>query len=774
MLNRFPGTCSNCSVHVAAEKGVAERVGGRWTVRCARCSGTALADAIAAKSAPLAIAARLDTRGHFVVLKPTGYLGDRFAAYKAACEGARYDSALQANVAPLDKAGPILGKLAAEGFALDVAADVRAAIEARAAKAAALVARATERTSEVGARLAARGKALFPYQASGTGWLASRSSALLADEMGLGKTIQCLAALPEGAAAVVVCPAVAKGVWRREAAAWRPDLRVTVLSGKGSFRWPEAGEIVVTNYDILPEAVRAEKIGAVLADKALAASCPSGVYLVADEAHNLKSSTTKRTVSFRALGTLVQAAGGTRWIVTATPLLNRGAELWALLQAAGVATEAFGNWNNYMHLMGGYNGPWGIQWGNVRDPEEVGRRLSRVMLRRLRTEVLPELPRKQYSEITVDLDAKTARLCEKALKGLAARGLTLDALDAIVEQTADGAGFEELSQARSALSAAKIKAAVELIEGFEEAGEPVVVFSAYRQAAETIGSRTGWATITGDTSPEERTRIEEAFQAGKLRGVSGTIKAMGVAITLVRACNAVFVDCEWTPALNAQAEDRICRIGQTRPCQITVLVGDHAVDRRVADLLAAKRAIIDSSVERAVQGENVAPQAPESGVDFERLAELAREQAEEANARRAEAEALAAELAAASDAEREATKARREREAEERAAARYAERRERAKARGYSADDDDASRRGPKTAREEWAASALATLASLDSDHARVQNEVGFNQPDSANGHWLCAEMRLGLTDLQWKLAVAMCAKYQRQVGEMPAREEAA
>ena len=771
MLNRFPGTCRTCKVTVAAEKGVAEKVDGRWTVRCARCSGPALAEAIVAKSAPLTIAVKLDGKGHFVVIKPAGYLGDRFAAYKGACEGARYDGQLQANLAPLDKAGPILGRLAAADFALDVAANVRAAIEQRAAKAAALVTRATERTSEVGARLAARGKALFPFQSSGSAWLAARTGAMISDEMGLGKTIQALTALPEGAAAVVVCPSVAKGVWRREAGAWRPDLRVTVLSGRGSFRWPAPGEIVVINYDILPAATGGEK-GATLADADLAAACPAGVHLIADEAHALKSSKAKRTVAFRALAAAAREVGGICWLITATPLLNRGAELWSLLQAAGIAREAFGSWDTYMRLMGGFNGPWGIEWGDVRDPEEVGRRLSRVMLRRLRAEVLPELPRKQYTEITVDLDAKTAKLCDKAIKGLAARGLTLEALDEIVNETADGAGFEEMSQARSALSAAKIAAAVELIESYEEAGEPVVVFSAYRQAAETIGSREGWATITGETGPEERTRIEEAFQAGTLRGVSGTIKAMGVAITLVRACNAVFVDCEWTPALNAQAEDRICRIGQTRPCQITVLVGDHAVDRRVADLLAAKRAIIDSSVERAVQGEHVAPQAPESGVDFERLAELAREQAEAANARRAEAEALAAELAAASDEEREALKARREREAEERAAERYAERRERAKARGYSADDEDANRRGPKTARETWAADALVMLAARDGDRAKFQNGVGFNQPDSANGHWLCEEMSLGLTDLQWKLAVAMCAKYQKQVGEMPARED--
>lgn len=752
--NSFPGTCNGCKAAVPANAGTISKVGGAWRVACARCSGAALAPVLAAAAAPASVRASLS--GGDVMLAPTGYLGgDKFEAYRAACAGCTYDAAARAQVCAAGKASAVLARLVAAGFALEIGEGVEAAVAGAQRASAELVSAAVARTGKVGARLAARGKSLFPFQASGTAWLAARTGALLSDEMGLGKTIQALAALPEGACAVVVCPAVAKGVWKREAAAWRPDLRVSVLSGRGSFRWPSAGEIVVINYDILPTAT-AEGYAAKLPET-IEAACPAGCVVIADEAHAVKSVKARRTVNFRALSECVRARGGKAWGITATPLLNRASELWALLQSLGIAREAFGSWSAFTDLMGGYQGAYGYQWGEVRNPREVGERLARVMLRRLRTEVLPELPVKTYSEVSVELDAKTAKLCDKALKSLAARGLDLHTLDALVQDTAeDGASFETVSQARAALSTAKLKAAIELVESYEEQGEPVVLFSAYRATVDTIGAREGWATITGDTAPEERTRIEEAFQAGKLKGVAGTIKAAGVAITLTRAAHAIFIDREWTPALNSQAEDRICRIGQTRGCVITSLVGDHAVDQRVHELLMQKAEVIATSVEQAVRGENVDAGVAEA-FDFEAATALARSHAALADARTAEAAKRAEVLASASDEARAAATLQRQQEG-----------RERAISRGWSAEEGDVTRRGPEGAQEIWAADALAILSGNDDDHASIKNNVGWNKPDSAAGHWLCIEVASGLTPSQWHLAVQMCRKYAGQVGACP------
>jgi SNF2 family DNA or RNA helicase len=225
------------------------------------------------------------------------------------------------------------------------------------------------------------------------------------------------------------------------------------------------------------------------------------------------------------------------------------------------------------------------------------------MLRRMKHEVLPELPAKIFREIEVNgLSAATKKLCDATLAAL-------EAIDADLGKAITTAGntenrrvtFRQFSEAREALALAKLPSAIELVEAYEDAGEPVVVFSAHRAPIDVIGQRPGWATITGDTPAHVRTEIENAFQAGQLKGVAATIKAGGVAITLTKSCNALFIDEEWNPALNSQAQDRVNRIGQSRGVIITRLVAKHALDRRIAELLAEKTEIIDGAINAAAR-----------------------------------------------------------------------------------------------------------------------------------------------------------------------------
>jgi len=752
--NKRAGNCGVCKALVALGAGflyVRDVPGSRavWTVKCAPCSGVPVVAALTT------VEVRTFNGGE-VSFKLVGAKlpSERFAEFRACVAGSKWSPALYANLLPSQKAANAVAQLAAKGFTLDVDAAARARIEGSQEQAKALVSSATNRLGDIDARLAARGKALFAFQRSGVAWLAPRTGALLSDEMGLGKTIQALAALPDNAPVLVICPAVAKGVWAREAAAWRPDYRVTTLSGRGSFRWPGKGEIVVINYDVLPGTTGT---GANVVTEAPAA--PEGTILVADEAHAAKSSKAARTVRVKALAQAIREAGGATWGLTATPLLNRPSELWTILSVFGLAREAFGSWDNFVTMLGGYRTRFGYEWGQIPDVDAVGERLSRVMLRRLRLAVLPDLPGKTHRFVPVTLDAKTARLCDAVLAELSAQGVTLAGLDQVVKNSAGGFSFTTMSQARAALAVAKSAAAVALVEDYEEQGEPVVVFSAHRAVIDSIGSREGWATITGDTDPADRTAIENAFQRGELKGVAATIKAGGVAITLTKAHHAIFVDQEWTPALNAQAEDRICRIGQDRGCVVTVLVGEHALDERVAELLAEKSVTISGSVDQAVaEGQSAPAFDAAPAVDFDALAQAADKARIEAEAARLEADRIRK--------EREEAAERLRKENEEKA--RNERSRERAKARGLIADED-AVRRGPMNAVEQWAFDGLAQLAALDPDRAAIENGVGFNKSDGSDGHWLSVEMRLGgLTDDQWARAIKLLRKYHNQIGECP------
>ncbi len=160
--------------------------------------------------------------------------------------------------------------------------------------------------------------------------------------------------------------------------------------------------------------------------------------------------------------------------------------------------------------------------------------------------------------------------------------------------------FEMLSEMRAALATAKIPAVLDLVGQYEENEEPVVVFSDHVAPVEALAARDGWKAIYGgDAGPEYRQKVVEEFQAGKLKGVACTIKAAGVGITLTRANTIIFVDKHWTPALNEQAEDRLARIGQTRPVNVITLAADHPLDKRIAELLTIKQEMVKATIEKA-------------------------------------------------------------------------------------------------------------------------------------------------------------------------------
>ena len=245
--NFRPDTCCICATPVAAHAGYL--FGPPWTVKCEACAG------VAPVTAHVIRITRIN--GH-VAIEPTSHLGDKFNSYRAAIEGAKFNGVANRNEAPVALVPTIVARLQAAGFVVDLDIEARTAVETVQAAATVAVASAASRADTIDAVLQARGLGLFPFQREGVAWLAGRHTALLADPMGLGKTVQTLCAIPEHAPVLVVAPAVAKGVWQREAARFRPDLKVTVLSGRGSFRWPAPGEMIVVNYDILPAAVPAK------------------------------------------------------------------------------------------------------------------------------------------------------------------------------------------------------------------------------------------------------------------------------------------------------------------------------------------------------------------------------------------------------------------------------------------------------------------------------------------------------------------------------------
>jgi hypothetical protein len=450
----------------------------------------------------------------------------------------------------------------------------------------------------------------FDHQRDGIEWMKrrGRKGGILADDMGLGKTMQSLSAIPVDAdgvryPTVILCPAVAKTVWKREAARFAPDLKVTSLAGKGSFRWPAKGEAVCTNFDILPQTVEGEN-GFPALPEALLSTLPDNVVLVVDEAHKIKSWSSQRTKAARAIAFACRKKGGRVFLLTGTPLTNDPRETYSLLVAAGLQFETFrGEFDRAMGLAGGRRGRYGWEFNPHGIAPAFADALKAVMLRRRKDEVL-NLPPKRYESHVVEIDR--CKEADAVVDLLRVKGVDLGNAATTLE-TMGKVGFEQMSRAREALARAKTPAAIDLAQSWTEDGEQVIVFSAHLAPVQACATLAGFATITGDTPNDERARIEADFQAGKLRGIAATIKAAGVALTLTAATRVLFVDKAWTPADNEQAEDRAYRIGQTKSVLITTLEADHALDERINVLLAHKQDMIDGVVEaaRVKQGERV-------------------------------------------------------------------------------------------------------------------------------------------------------------------------
>jgi len=425
----------------------------------------------------------------------------------------------------------------------------------------------------------------YDYQLEGVKFLASHDQCLLADDMGLGKTLQSLMAIEEGGRAIVICPATIKINWANEVKKWRSDLTPIVCKGRKGFVLPAKDEVVIINYDILPkEFTPTDKWGQECDVSQEWREILAETTLIADEAHLCKSHKAIRSKRTKILSSLCKKT----WAMTGTPLLSKGFDLWGVVSTFGMGREIFGGFKGFTKSMNAYKNYWGGWEFGTPDPS-VPEKMRRVMLRRLKTEVLTSLPPKTYQDILVGCSKSLEKLSKKALESLKEYGV------------GELPHFSEFSTLRAELASSRIPALTEMVESFEDADEPIVVFSAHRAPIEAMGERDGWEIIMGDTPQSKRQEVVEAFQAGLLKGIACTIKAGGVGITLTRASKMIFCDQEWNPALNLQAEDRICRIGQEADSlQYIRLVTDCDLDLHVLNLLDRKKEMIQNAIENEV------------------------------------------------------------------------------------------------------------------------------------------------------------------------------
>jgi SWI/SNF-related matrix-associated actin-dependent regulator 1 of chromatin subfamily A len=423
----------------------------------------------------------------------------------------------------------------------------------------------------IAATAAVLGGELAPFQWGAVRYALRARRTFLADEQGLGKTVEALAAVEADDAypTVVVCPASLKLNWEREIERWLPHRSVAIIHGRQPV--PPTAEITILNYEIV--AAHRETL-ARLRPKAL----------VVDESHLCKNPQAKRTQAVRRLAESV-VPGGLRLALTGTPVLNHAEELISQLRVIG-RLEDFGSGARFARQFRGQLSEERLHWHLRR----------RCFVRRLKSEVLPQLPEKRQVVVPVELsNEREYRLAEQdVIEWLRQQPMDLRELNSRIAATLRAERLAQLTALQRLAARGKLHSALAWIHDFLASGEPLVVFARHVEVQDAVLDRFPDALhLLGRDSIIAREASVRAFQepdGPQLIICATRVAAQG--ITLTRASNVAFLELEWTPALHDQAEDRCHRIGQRDAVTAWYLLAAETIDETMARLIQRKRGLI--------------------------------------------------------------------------------------------------------------------------------------------------------------------------------------
>jgi SWI/SNF-related matrix-associated actin-dependent regulator of chromatin subfamily A-like protein 1 len=427
---------------------------------------------------------------------------------------------------------------------------------------------------------------LYSFQKEGVRFLKANARALLAFDMGTGKTATSIVAAAEQNLqnVLVICPASVKYNWAKELKKWYTTCPyIQVIEGRGAKINPTPGWTII-NYDLLAT----KKIFLQLINKHYD-------ILILDEAHFLKNNRAKRTKCVYFPRGLKDRADRV-WLLTGTPVLNRPVELYSHLKS--LAPERLGHYTSYLDYCKRYcaarENRWGWDVSGASNLEELSKVLDGFMLRRMKEDVLTELPDKIFQTIYLTATDKIKKLVIKE-RGEYEKESILGAL----------------ATCRRASGLAKVHLVVAHLENVLENKQKAVVFAYHRDVISAIMESCRAykpVAITGNTPARKRQEAVEAFKMDpECRIFVGQIEAAGTGIDgLQDVCDTVlFAELSWVPGQMRQAIDRCHRIGQKNAVLVQFLVVAGSIDEEMARALGEKEKVIDKIVKRTRLEETV-------------------------------------------------------------------------------------------------------------------------------------------------------------------------
>ena len=404
---------------------------------------------------------------------------------------------------------------------------------------------------------------LRAYQAFGAKYILHQKRVLLGDEMGLGKTIQAIAAMAHleaenpGQHFLIVCPASVLVNWCRELRKFSlitPYLVHGPYLEKSFKQWQEKGGAAVTNYETMDKIVDRIDNHMHLA------------MLVIDEAHYIKNPDARRTKNIRRLDN----EAGRILLMTGTPMENHVAEMCSLVDfiRPDLADEI-------RHMMG------------IRHAERFRELLSPLYLRRLREQVLDELP-------PVETEEEWCRMTAQDLRAY------IDAVNSKNFQAMRRIAFlqNDLKESSKAIRL------MEIVSQAGEEGRKVLIYSFFRETVDKVAAlldKRCAGVVTGSVPADARQSLIDRFaDAPDGSALVCQIQAGGMGLNIQAASVVIFCEPQIKPSLTSQAMSRVYRMGQVRNVLVYHLLCEDTVDEAVKDLLAAKQDEFDTYADASV------------------------------------------------------------------------------------------------------------------------------------------------------------------------------
>lgn len=437
------------------------------------------------------------------------------------------------------------------------------------------------------------GSMLRPYQMRGFMWMQAldrlHMGGVLADDMGLGKTLQVIALLlwaqsdkREDRASIVVAPTSLVYNWLSEINRFAPSLRVAVAEGSQNQRMQGIARLCGPQRDV---DVYLTSYPLIRRDIGHLSNVPFR-FAILDEAQYIKNA-----MSVGA-GAVKQLKAQTRFALTGTPMENHPGELWSIFDF--VLPGYLLSFAQFMH-----------RFGYGEESDVLRRRIRPFLLRRLKGDVLRELPDKVEVQMLADMTEEQRRVYQASLLRLRPQvesaGTSHVEMLAAITELRQICGHPSLVLKDYAASSGKLDMLLDILPGALEAGHRALIFSQFtrmlriiRRRLEAVGIECLY--LDGDTPPKRRMEMVEQFNGGQGQVFLISLKAGGSGLNLVGADTVIHFDPWWNPAAEDQATDRAHRIGQKRAVTVIRLITRGSIEEQVVRLGARKRELFDQMI----------------------------------------------------------------------------------------------------------------------------------------------------------------------------------